>query len=238
VAADDLPPVVCRRDEGPLIGLNVSGWLHSGLAHVPLTVDYRELIRAIVQWAMSLPKSRLLLVPHVFGPECPATASDGKIGFDASDLEACQLVHQEWKGRFGERIGHVNRPMGAGQLKYIIGQCHFFIGARMHACIGAASMCVPTAVLAYSLKAEGVFGLIGTGSMVVEMRRGTVAELAGRVRELYERREALREDLRRLVPQAKQAIHRFFGQCLPKACTSAWPAQAPIANDVAPGDEA
>lgn len=42
------------------------------------------------------------------------------------------------------------------QLKYIISQCSYFVGARTHATIAAYSSGVPTLVLGYSVKSKGI----------------------------------------------------------------------------------
>ena len=46
--------------------------------------------------------------------------------------------------------------MDCKELKNIISQCRFFIGARTHATIAAYSTCVPTLVCGYSVKAKGI----------------------------------------------------------------------------------
>lgn len=50
----------------------------------------------------------------------------------------------------------INYSYTAPELKYIISKCKFFIGARTHATIAAYSMCVPTLVIGYSVKALGI----------------------------------------------------------------------------------
>ena len=47
------------------------------------------------------------------------------------------------------------------QVKSYISKCHFFIGSRMHATVGAVSCGIPTLPLAYSRKFKGVFNTIG-----------------------------------------------------------------------------
>ncbi len=42
------------------------------------------------------------------------------------------------------------------ELKWIISQCAYFVGARTHATIAAYSSCVPTLVVGYSTKAVGI----------------------------------------------------------------------------------
>ena len=44
----------------------------------------------------------------------------------------------------------------APELKYIISKCRIFVGARTHATIAAYSMAVPTLVVGYSVKAQGI----------------------------------------------------------------------------------
>ena len=49
-----------------------------------------------------------------------------------------------------------NENYTAPELKYLISNCRFFVGARTHATIAAYSSCVPTIVLGYSTKSIGI----------------------------------------------------------------------------------
>ena len=49
-----------------------------------------------------------------------------------------------------------DKPLSAPQLKGVISQCCFYIGARTHSTIAAYSTCVPTLVLGYSIKSKGI----------------------------------------------------------------------------------
>ncbi len=49
-----------------------------------------------------------------------------------------------------------NEEYKSPELKYIISNCRFFVGARTHATIAAYSSCVPTLVLGYSTKSIGI----------------------------------------------------------------------------------
>ena len=104
--------------------------------------------------------------------------------------------------------------MGAGELKYIIGQCDFFIGARMHSGIAAASQFVPTVVLAYSPKARGVFGMINSESAVVDMTHTSDCDVLDQIKANYARRDELASQLQIDIPAAKQAVGSFFCQRL------------------------
>jgi len=225
IGQEQLPALLRSHRHGPVIGLNVSGWLYTRQSHVPLAVEYRDLVSAIIRWVTSLPRSKLLLLPHVFGPNRAVEPSAFGIGLDASDLEASLLVQQQWQDRFGSRLECVRQPMGATQLKYVIGHCDFFIGARMHACIAAASQCVPTLVLGYSRKAEGVFGMIGARSMIADMREATVQGLMAQTIALFRRRNTLRDVLRAQMSGTKEAVTTFFEERLPSALSNVGLAQ-------------
>jgi len=59
-------------------------------------------------------------------------------------------------GDLDGRVGIVPNDIDACRLKYIIGKCDYFIGARTHSTIAALSSCVPTISIAYSIKAKGL----------------------------------------------------------------------------------
>ena len=55
-----------------------------------------------------------------------------------------------------EKIKILPNYLNAGQLKYFISRCRFFIGARTHSTIAALSSYVPTVSISYSLKSKGI----------------------------------------------------------------------------------
>lgn len=72
-------------------------------------------------------------------------------------------------GNFGGRISLVPNTLNAAQLKYVLSQCTYFMGARTHATIGALSCLVPTVSIAYSIKAKGLNrDLFGNEDLVLE----------------------------------------------------------------------
>jgi colanic acid/amylovoran biosynthesis protein len=57
---------------------------------------------------------------------------------------------------FGERVRITPDLLNAAQIKYVLGKCRYFMGARTHATVGALSQGVPTISIAYSIKAVGI----------------------------------------------------------------------------------
>ena len=91
----------------------------------------------------------------------------------------------------------------APELKYIISQCSFFVGARTHATIAAYSTGVPTLVVGYSVKARGIArDLFGTEDVYVlpvqQLRESD--ELTRAFVRLYEKRDAIRAHLNKTLP--------------------------------------
>ncbi|MBR1626430.1 MAG: polysaccharide pyruvyl transferase family protein [Bacteroidales bacterium] len=86
-----------------------------------------------------------------------------------TNLQVALIPHVVWKhnndlnplGEIYEKYKDTGRVLlipdcTAGQLKYVISQCRFLITARTHASIAAYSTKVPTIVIGYSVKAEGI----------------------------------------------------------------------------------
>jgi polysaccharide pyruvyl transferase WcaK-like protein len=98
------------------------------------------------------------------------------------------------------------------EIKYLIGQCDFFLGSRMHACIGALSQCVPAVGLAYSGKFAGVLESVGGGSRVVDLRSLGEGEVVNAVREAFGQREVLRRQLEEKMPSIRKSVLGLFAR--------------------------
>ena len=194
--------------EGPLIAVNVSGLLYFGKRSFGLACDYRDVAMALVRWALEKEGARVLLVPHVL-PR-PATLGASAPTSDCTDNEACE----DLIGRLRpDERGRVDFLLGAdhpGKAKHAMARCDFFVGARMHAFIGAVSQHTPGALLAYSKKAEGTTKTIEIEDAVVDLRALAVDAIVAEVDRRYDERGRLADVLRETVPEAKSRIEAFF----------------------------
>ena len=89
------------------------------------------------------------------------------------------------------------------ELKGIISQCSFFVGARTHATIAAYSTGVPTLVVGYSVKARGIArDLFGTedGYVLPVQQLKESDELTRAFVHLYEKCDAIRAHLNKTLP--------------------------------------
>ena len=145
----DKGAVDCKVADKINIGINISGLLwkggYTGNNQFGLTLDYVEFMSKILTRYSRDSSYQIHLIAHVI--------EDGAYEDDYS-------VCKELCKKYGNIIlaPKFTNPIEA--KNYI---CHMdlFLGARMHATIGAFSSGVPTIPIAYSRKFEGVFCSIG-----------------------------------------------------------------------------
>lgn len=189
-----------QMSSAPLVGVNISGLLfaggYTGKNMFQVACSYRELICKIVEHCIAERKARVLLVPHVFGAHA---------GIE-DDRAASKQVFEELAQRFPGRIGHLEGDYNQSEVKYVIGQCDFFIGSRMHACIAAVSQSVPALSLAYSDKFKGVMGAIGIDDMVADLRLSTESQIIEQLNRGLDKRLQVREQLRAVMPEVQETV--------------------------------
>lgn len=136
-----MEPKACSLDDrlcnGNVVGINISPMIisnekASGMAYE----NYKQLIRYI----LSETNATIALVPHV-------------VWSSNDDRTVLRQLYDDFDQ--DPRLVLVEDHT-APELKYIISQCSFFVGARTHATIAAYSSCVPTLVVGYSVKARGI----------------------------------------------------------------------------------
>lgn len=125
------------EDKKDTIGINISPMIISNekINNIAVT-NYLNLI----QYILDNTDCNIALIPHVVWPQ----NDDRKI----NDLIAEKFGNNP---RIAKCSDHT-----APELKYIIGRCRYFIGARTHSTIAAYSQLVPTIVIGYSVKAKGI----------------------------------------------------------------------------------
>jgi colanic acid/amylovoran biosynthesis protein len=195
-----------RKGGSVLVGLNVSGLLMAGgytqNNMFGLGVSYQQLVYDLIDMFITKKSARVLLVPHVL-----AAAADLE-----SDSGACENIFEALKSKYPGNIGLTRGMYDYNEIKYVIGQCDFFIGARMHACIGALSQNIPTVPIAYSDKFLGIMESLGLQNLVVDPRYMKEPEILEVVERVYGTREAVRHQLETIMPRVKQDIYNAIGR--------------------------
>lgn len=173
-----------RLRSGNVIGINISPMIisnekASGMAYE----NYKQLIRYI----LSETNATIALVPHV-------------VWSSNDDRTVLRQLYDDFDR--DPRLVLVEDHT-APELKYIISQCSFFVGARTHATIAAYSSCVPTLVVGYSVKARGIArDLFGTedGYVLPVQSLNESGQLTQTFRELYEKRMSVESHLQKIAP--------------------------------------
>jgi polysaccharide pyruvyl transferase WcaK-like protein len=193
-----------KAEKNLIIGFNVSGLLfNSGQqanAQFDLKDDYTLLVNQIIQMFMAIPNTVVFLVPHVY-----ATPSHIE-----SDPRACRKLYADLATEYLGRLFMVDEDFNHRQVKYFIGQCDFFMGSRMHACIAAISQFVPAVGIAYSRKFIGVFESVGIGQAVADLRTQNNQELLTHIKQTFTQRQTVVEKLKATVPTIQQQVLSFL----------------------------
>lgn len=198
------PPLEVVFSHRPVVGFNVSGLLYLGgytrKNMFGLASDYKALVRKVISYFIEGKGATVLLVPHVV-----SHPGEGEV-----DSLACNELFQELKQSYSGRLFTLQSKYDEREVKHLIAQCDFFIGARMHACIAALSQCVPVAAMAYSGKFIGVLRSVGMQTAVVDLRTLPTDEVLASLGSIYDSREALKSVLRKHVPIVQQAVCDLF----------------------------
>lgn len=175
---------------GNTVGLNVSA----------LTVNdknphmYHNVIHTI-RYILDHTDMSICLVPHVYSAQQ-----------NLYDYTLLKQIQQEMNS---DRICMVEKDYNCQQLKYIISNCRFFIGARTHATIAAYSTLVPTLVIGYSVKSRGIAtDLFGTdeGYVLPYTQCTDKMELTDTFCALMEQENAIKQRLQEFLPEYKQTL--------------------------------
>ena len=122
---------------GNTIGINISPL---GLRRAVNSKIIMDNFVVLIKEILNSTDSVIALIPHVTWKS-------------NDDREPLSILYDKFK--YSNRICLIE-DQDAQKLKWVISQCSYFIGARTHATIAAYSTGVPTLVLGYSVKSEGI----------------------------------------------------------------------------------
>ena len=179
----------------PLVGLNVSGLVYNtpeASKNFGFRTDYPTLVQSFIQKLFNETDANLLLVPHVMS----------SLVYE-SDPVACQRVRSIVPEQHQHRVLVAPTNVDQCEVKWLIGQCDWFCGTRMHATIAALSQGIPTATINYSDKARGVFETCQQGDEVFDPRELASETIVNGLIESFNKRHQLRNSLANAIPAVK-----------------------------------
>jgi polysaccharide pyruvyl transferase WcaK-like protein len=166
------------------VGINISSLLwHGGYSRdnqFGLKGDYQQIVKSLIDYFLSLPNVTLHLIGHVVGAE-RHIENDYAVNYDI------------WK-EHGNNPRLVLAPLALTpvDVKGYIAGMDFFMGARMHATIGAFSSGVPVVPMAYSRKFNGLFVDTLQYNHLADLKSMSETEVLDKVKEAFSKREELK----------------------------------------------
>lgn len=183
------------------VGINISGLLWNGgytnKNQFNLSIDYKIFTKNLIDGFLARGK-RVHLISHVI---------TDKIEVE-DDYRVCKLIKNEYKDNPNVLLApKFTSPISA---KSYISQMSFFVGARMHATIGALSSGVPTIPIAYSRKFSGVFGSIGYKYTLDAYDSKNTTDILSECFELYDKHYfEMKDAQQKSITNAKNINQRY-----------------------------
>jgi len=182
------------------IGVNVSALLYnggySGKNMFNLKCDYKNLVEKIIENLSSMDNVEIILIPHVM-------TTDFEV---EDDFRVSKKIVEKIKKDRNIKIKTIDKFYKEDEIKAIISGCDFFIGSRMHACIGAISTCVPTVPIAYSRKFIGIWDKLGLSGCVSDPKTQEIDEILENIINNFNKRDEIKEVLNNKIPLLKNEI--------------------------------
>ncbi len=174
--------------EGNTVGINISPLISKYETDKTRGIGVAS-ICDLIEYIIESTDSAIALIPHVMQPE-------------NDDYELMSTICEKYRDT-GRVILIDARKMNAEQIKGYIARCRLFVGARTHATIAAYSSLVPTLVIGYSVKSQGIArDLFGTeDGLVVPIQNITdKSELTLAFKDLMKNEDKYREKLNEVIP--------------------------------------
>jgi len=140
------------------------------------------------------------LIPHVVDTRDAAPLS-------RNDHAFLGTIAERVKRR--DKVALVGPSLRAGEMKYVISRCRFFIGSRTHSTISALSSGVPTISLSYSMKSRGINqDVVGNQDFVLPVAELSLEKLTSTFRDLVKRGDEIRATLQDRIPAVKEMARK------------------------------
>lgn len=168
------------------IGLNISSLLWNGgytqNNQFGLKCDYKKIVKEIIDYFLSLKHTKVHLIPHVVGAE-RTIENDYAVSYDL------------WRSYNSQNLILAPLALSPIDIKDYIAGMDFFVGARMHATIGAFSSGVPVVPMAYSRKFNGLFVDTLQYDAMVDMKTDVDDAILSKVKMAFQNKEMLKQTI-------------------------------------------
>lgn len=196
-------PPIFKDQKNPLIGININGLLYVGGYTrdnmFGLAINYNGFVSLLIKYILDNTKADVVLIPH-----------EGLSLSENGDRIACESVFRGFTSSYKERLHLLLSNHNQYEIKYLINNCDFFIGSRLHACIASLSQGIPAVALAYSKKFRGVYDILGIGDMVLDARLLDEFTILDKCIKFYNDRVEIRSNIENLIPEVREKLWTSF----------------------------
>lgn len=201
----DISGVLPTEEGEGLLGFNISPLIKAFRNDDAHVLDMETAVIDFLRDVIERTELSLVLIPHV--DTVDGTEWNSDFLYMQRLLTRAQLPK--------ERVSLGPRTLNAAQVKYLISQCRYFIGARTHSTIAAWSTLVPTISIAYSIKALGLnTDLFGDLRFVLETPKVSRTTLWESLEKLRVEEQAIKELLAERIPVWRQRARTAATQLL------------------------
>lgn len=200
IVASEIKAGHLSRTQESIIGINLSP-LSARHAGIPMEQSILTQARTI-QELIARFHARIILIPHVV---CDFREED-------DDLRYLCRIKQAIASEYQESISLLDNDLGFIGTKKEIIKCDLIIAARMHCAINALAAHVPTLLISYSRKAEGMCRFVyGNQDWVIPLQEFQPDPICQKVQRLISQTESMRDYLAKRIPEIQklsfQSVH-------------------------------
>ena len=184
----DYEPHWPEEPKNGVLGFNISPLIEK---YKNDTVDLLEESSKFIRYVIEHEGMNVLLIPHVIPLDNSANNNDWR--YMNSLVESLQDLKS--------KVALLPKEINAPQIKFTISKLRFFIGARTHSTIAALSSGVPTASIAYSVKARGINNdIFGNEDRILNTSNVSTVTLCRALDGLVQEEQAIQEVLKKQLP--------------------------------------
>jgi polysaccharide pyruvyl transferase WcaK-like protein len=189
------------------IGINISILLYHEFAKN--SNDYIQTMTDYILWLKEEFELPVLLIPHQIFPDSYEHSQKEYQSRGGDDRYAIELLLNNLEDKQG--IHHLSKYYTPTELKGIIGKSEIFIGGRMHSVIGSISLCVPSLILEYSHKAQGMMKMLEMEDFVWTITSDEQS-LRLKTAKLWKEKDDVRQKLSEIMPSIYDEIYSLANE--------------------------
>lgn len=197
VVAPEIMADYTSQRKDPTIGINLSPL---SVRHAGYSLEESVHIQArTIQVLIKALNARIVLIPHVV---CDFMEGD-------DDLRYLRRLKQAIEPEYQEAVTLLNNDIGFVGTKKELVKCDLVIAARMHCAINALAAHVPTILVSYSRKADGMCQYVyGNQDWVLPLNEFRSNHTLENVRLMIQQQERIRAYLPERIPEIQQDAYR------------------------------